>query len=101
MINLLPNELNQYKNLSVDDWVITEVDDTPIKYVFILKKDDKTVVFFLNKANIPSKKLSTESDMYELWYLDFEDAKLLTYEQAMDNNIVLSNIGSLINKYSK
>lgn len=85
----------------VNDFTFSNVIDEGPLYVIFLTKNEKTKIFLLRKAVINAKVLNLENDVYELRYKDFEDSELLTIDEILDENILLSKIEKLIKKYSK
>jgi hypothetical protein len=96
----IPN-YKSYIGKTIFDWEIVQCDDGGQVYAIVLKKESLERVFFIRKTLIKGSSLRLENDVYELWYKDFEDNKLLTLSEILDVDIVLSKIGELLNKYSK
>jgi hypothetical protein len=101
MENLVIPNYKNYINKKVLDWNISECEDVGPIYAIILKKESLERIFFIRKIVIKGSALRLDNDVYELWYKNFEDNKLLTLSEILDSDIVLSKIGELLNKYSK
>ena len=101
-MEILQLNLADFKNKKVGDYQIDEIQDQPVAYVFYLQRDSfSDKVFFIRKNVIKASALNLENDLYELWYNDFQDAKLLTLSEVLNPNVVCENMLKLINKYSK
>ncbi len=93
--------LAEFKNKKVGEYEIDEIQDQPVAYVFYLKRDSfSDKVFFIRKPVIKAMVLSLEKDVYELWYNDFQDSKLLTLSEITNSDVVCENMRILIEKYS-
>jgi len=95
----LPIQL--YKGKKVGEWNIVDAQDLGNIYLVLLQKNGKTKIFYIRKPVIKAKSLQLSNDVYELWYKDFEDSKLLTLEEISNIDIVIENMNTLINTYSK
>jgi hypothetical protein len=101
-MEILQLNLADFKNKKVGDFKIDEIQDQPTAYVFYLQRESfSDKVFFVRKNVIKASALNLENDVYELWYNDFQDAKLLTLSDVLNPDIVCENMLKLINKYSK
>jgi len=101
-MEVLTINTKDFKDKLIGDFKIDEIQDQSTAYVFYLQKDsvaDK--VFFIRKNVIKGKSLNLEYDVYELWYDDFKDAKLLTLSEVMNIDLVCDEMLKLINKYKK
>ncbi len=101
-MDILQLNLADFKNKKVGDFKIDEIQDQPNSYVFYLQREafsDK--VFFVRKNVIKASALNLENDVYELWYNDFKDAKLLTLSDVLNSDTVCENMSLLIKKYEK
>ena len=99
MENLVIPNYKNYINKKVLDWTISECEDVGPIYAIILKKESLEKIFFIRKIVIKGSALRLDKDVYELWYKNFEESRLLTISEVLDIDIVLSKIEELINKY--
>lgn len=99
MENLIIQNYKEYINKPVGDWIISECDDIGSSYAIILKNNSLQRVFFIRKTVINASVLKLDENVYELWYKDFLDSKLLTLSEVLDIDIVISKIQELLNKY--
>lgn len=101
MENLQIQNYKDYINNSIGDWNIIDSDDIGQSYAIVLQKENLQRIFFIRKPVIKAASLGLSNDVYEIWYKDFQDSKLLTLSEVLDINIVLSKIEELLEKYSK
>jgi hypothetical protein len=101
MENLVIPNYKNYINKKVLDWNISECEDVGPIYAIILKKESLERIFFIRKIVIKGSKLRLDNDVYELWYKNFEESRVLTLSEILDTDIVLSKIEELLNKYSQ
>jgi hypothetical protein len=101
MENLVIPNYKNYINKKVLDWNISECEDVGPIYAIILKKESLERIFFIRKIVIKGSALRLDNDVYELWYKNFEESRVLTLSEILDTDIVLSKIEELLNKYSK
>ena len=97
MENLVIPNYKNYINKKVLDWNISECEDVGPIYAIILKKESLERIFFIRKIVIKGSKLRLDNDVYELWYKNFEESRVLTLSEILDTDIVLSKIEELLN----
>lgn len=100
-MDILTLNTNSLMGKTAGEWVITEIQNQPLAYVIYLSNGNSDKVFFIRKPVIKGSSIRLDSDVYELWYDDYKEAKLLTLTEISDANIVVESINALILKYSK
>ena len=89
----------EYIGKTIDEWNIIDCADMPGNYVIVLEKNGKNKFFYIRKNVILSNVLKIDEDVYELWYKDFEDSKLLNLSEILNINTVISKMNELLQKY--
>ncbi len=100
-MDILLLNTSDYIGKEVGEWVIEDATESGISFAFLLKQNEKSKVFFIRKNVIKANVINLPNDVYELWYKDYEDSKLLTLSEISDIDIVLNEMKILIEKYSK
>jgi hypothetical protein len=96
---IIPN-YKQFINISIGDWAITKCEDGMMAYSITVKKELLERTFLIRKPVIKANVLRLDNDVYELCYHNFQESKLLTLDEVLDTNIVVSKIEELLEKYS-
>ena len=96
---LIPN-YKQYIGKSILDWQIIDCVEMPGNYIIVLKRNNFEKFFYIRRIIIKGSALNLNYDVYELWYKDFQDSKLLNTNDILNIDVVISNITQLIEKYS-
>lgn len=100
-MDILTINTNPLMGKTAGEWVITEIQNQPLAYVIYLSNGDSDKVFFIRKPVIKGSAIGLDTDVYELWYNDYKEAKVLTLSEISDTNTLLQSINSLIEKYKK
>ena len=89
----------EYIGKTIDDWVVIDSVDMPDMYIIVLSKDSNQRTFYIRKTVIKGHILRLENDVYDLWYNEFKQSKLLTLSEVLDIDIVLSKILEFVKIY--
>ncbi len=100
-MEILEIEFKKYKGKFVGDWKIVDSALAGPNYIFLLEKENKRKTFFIRRNVIKAETLLLQSDVYDLWYDDYKESKLLSLSEVQNMDIVLSEINTLIDNYSK
>jgi len=100
MEDLIINNYKDYIGKSILDWNIIDSAKLPIVYAIVLKRNNSEKIFYIRRTIIKGSVLNLNEDVYELWYKDFQDSKLINANDIQNIDIVVSKIQELIEKYS-
>jgi len=100
MEDLIINNYKDYIGKSILDWNIIDSAKLPIAYAIVLKRNNSEKIFYIRRTIIKGSVLNLNEDVYELWYKDFQDSKLINANDIQNIDIVVSKIQELIEKYS-
>jgi hypothetical protein len=92
---------SDYLGKMVGEWIVAEIQNQSLAYVIYLSKGNSDKVFFIRKPIIKGSSIRLDNDVYELWYDDYKEAKLLTLTEILNTDILIQSINELIVKYSK
>ncbi len=100
MEELVISDYKNYINKNVLGWTITDSIEYPSLYAIVLKKNDAEKLFYIRRGIIKGSVLRLDEDVYELWYKNFEESRLLNSTDILNIDIVISKMEELIEKYS-
>jgi len=100
MEDLIINNYKDYIGKSIFDWNIIDSAKLPAVYAIVLKRNTSEKIFYIRRTIIKGSVLNLNEDVYELWYKDFQDSKLINSNDIQNIDIVLSKMQELIEKYS-
>jgi hypothetical protein len=98
---LILNNFKQYIDKLVSGWRIVAFDEMPAVYIIVLTKDNLERIFYIRRPIIRGNDVYRDEDLYELWYKDYEEAKLLSISEVSNIDFLLTTIEKLLEKYSK
>ncbi len=96
---IIPN-YKDYIGRTILDWEIIDSAELPTVYAIVLKRDDSEKIFYIRRGVIIGSVLNLNDDVYELWYKDFQDSRLINTTDILDIDLVISKMQELIEKYS-
>ena len=100
MENLIIPNYTSYINKTILDWRVVDAVENPSLYIIVLSKGSLEHIFYIRRNIIKGSDLRLSEDVYELWYKDFQDSKLLNSNDILDMDVVISKIGELLQKYN-
>jgi len=100
MEDLIITNYKDYIGRTILDWDIIDSAELPSVYAIVLRRNNSEKIFYIRRGIIRGSVLNLSEDVYELWYKDFQDSKLLNSNDILDMDIVISKMQELIEKYS-
>lgn len=100
-MDILEINYSSYKGKNVGDWQIVDTILAGPNYVLLLEKDTKHKTFFIRRDVIKANSLLLQNDVYDLWYDDYKESKLLSLSEIQNADFVVNQMEILIDKYSK